>query len=189
LDGVAPKCNFICNIPYKYWKIHLMAIQCSMLRLAVCWLNTLIKYAKLGRVHNMAYIKDPIACWYGNPFDSSFPFTFLYNFTLRLNGTLMGLHSSIQKRFNISLRYLIWLMHRSCWSWFLFTSISKKNVTPLGLSFQTYDLIPLWFVKVCFDRCTPKWCHPHRPQWKTPHLPLLQHTIGNNLKTNKKWKF
>jgi hypothetical protein len=26
LDGVAPNCNFIYNVPCKYWKIHLMAI-------------------------------------------------------------------------------------------------------------------------------------------------------------------
>ncbi len=31
LDGVAPNCNFICNVPCKCRKIRLMAIQCSML--------------------------------------------------------------------------------------------------------------------------------------------------------------
>ncbi len=98
-----------------------------MLGLAMCWLNTLIGYAKSGRVHNMAYIKDPIACWYGNPFDSSFPFAFLCNFDLGSNGTPMGLQSSIRKLFNISLRYLIWLMRRSRSSQFLSTSIHKKK--------------------------------------------------------------
>jgi len=127
LDGVASNYNFICNVPCKYRKIHLTAIQCSMLGLAKCWLNTFIGYAKLSRVHNMAYIKDPTTCWYGNPFDSSFPLTFLCNFTLGSNGTPMGLHSSIQKHFNTSLRYLIWLMCRSCSSWFLSTSIPKKK--------------------------------------------------------------
>jgi hypothetical protein len=92
LDGVAPNSDFICNVPCKYWKIHLMAIQCSMLGFAMCWLNTLIGYAKSSHVHNMAYIKDPTACWYGNPFDSSFSFAFLCNFTLGSNGTPMGLH-------------------------------------------------------------------------------------------------
>ncbi len=42
LDGVALNCNFICNIPCKYRKIHLTAIQCSMLGFAMCWVNTLI---------------------------------------------------------------------------------------------------------------------------------------------------
>jgi hypothetical protein len=53
LDGVAPNSNFICNVPCKYRKIHLTAIQCSMLGLAMCWLNTLIGYAKSSRVHNI----------------------------------------------------------------------------------------------------------------------------------------
>jgi len=139
-------------------------------------LNTLIGYAKSGCVHNMAYIKDPITCWYGNLFYSSFSFAFLCNFTLGSNGTPMGLHSSNSKRFNISLRYLIWLMRRSRSSRFLSTSIPKRNAIPQGPSFQTFDLVPLWFAKVCFDHCTPKWGHPHRPQWKTSHLPLVQHT-------------
>ncbi len=95
LNGVALNYNFIYNVPYKYLKIHLTTIQCSMLRLAMCWLNTFIRYAKSNRVHNMTYIKDPTACWYGNPFNSSFPFAFFCNFTLRSNGTPMSLHSSI----------------------------------------------------------------------------------------------
>jgi hypothetical protein len=106
LDGVAPNCNFIYNVPCKYRKIRLTTIRCSMPGLAMCWLNTLIGYAKSGHVH----IRDPTACWYGNPFNSSFPLAFLCNFTLGSNGTPMGLHSSIKRRFNISLRYLIWLM-------------------------------------------------------------------------------
>jgi hypothetical protein len=73
-----------------------MAIQCSMLGLAMCWFNIVIGYVKSRCVHNMAYIKDPTACWYGNPFDSSFPFVFLCNFTLGSNGTPMGLQSSIE---------------------------------------------------------------------------------------------
>jgi hypothetical protein len=98
-----------------------------MLGLAMCWLNTFIEYAKSDRVHKMAYIKDPTACWYGNPFNSSFPLAFFCNFTLGSNRTPLGLHSSIQKCFNISLRYLIWLMCRSCSSWFISTSIPKKK--------------------------------------------------------------
>ncbi len=117
LDGVALNRNLICKLPCKYRKIRLTAIQCSMLGLAMCWLNTLIGYVKSGRLHNMAYIKDPTACWYGKPLDSSFPFAFFHNFTLGLNGTPIGLHSSIRKHFNISLRYLIWLMSRSCSCW------------------------------------------------------------------------
>jgi hypothetical protein len=86
------------------------AIQCSMLGLAMCWLNTLIGYAKSGRVHNMAYIKDPIACWYGKPLDSSFPFAFFCNFTLGLNGTPMGLHGDLR------------LGGQTCWRTFGFHS-------------------------------------------------------------------
>ncbi len=36
LDGVAPNCNFICNVLCKYQKIRFTAIQCSMLGLAMC---------------------------------------------------------------------------------------------------------------------------------------------------------
>jgi len=146
-----------------------------MLGFAMCWFNTFIGYAKSGCVHNMAYIKDPTACWYGNPFDSSFPFAFLCNFTLGSNGIPMGLQSSIWKRFNISLRYLIWLLRRVHHDSFPPPS-PKRNATPRGPSFQTFDSISLWFTKVFFNRCTPKWGHPHRPQWKTSHLPLVQHT-------------
>jgi hypothetical protein len=147
-----------------------------MLGLAMCWLNTFIGCAKSGCVHNIAYIKDPITCWYGNPFNSSFPFTFLCNFNLGSNGTPMGLHSSIQKCFNISLKYLIWLMHKSHSLQFFSPPSLKKNATLQGPSFQIVDSTPLWFTKVCFDCYTPKWGHPHRPQWKTSHLPLVQHT-------------
>jgi hypothetical protein len=35
LDGVAPNCNFICNVPYKYRRIRLTAIQCSLLGFAM----------------------------------------------------------------------------------------------------------------------------------------------------------
>jgi hypothetical protein len=36
LDSVALNCNFIYNVPCKYQKICLTAIQCSMLGLAMC---------------------------------------------------------------------------------------------------------------------------------------------------------
>jgi hypothetical protein len=29
----------------------------------MCWLTTLIGYVKSDQVHNMAYIKDPMAYW------------------------------------------------------------------------------------------------------------------------------
>jgi hypothetical protein len=148
-----------------------------MLRLAICWLNTFIGYAKSGHVHNMAYIKDPTACWYGNPFNSSFPFTFLCNFTLGSNGIPMGLHSSIQKCFNISLRYLIWLMRRSRWLRFLFTSIPKKKCDSPRSFFSNFWLSFSWFAKICFDHCTTKWGHPHRRQWKASYLSLVHMTF------------
>ncbi len=57
------KRNLNCKVPCKYQKMQLTAIQCSRLGLAICWLTTLIGYAKSDRVHNMAYFKDPTACW------------------------------------------------------------------------------------------------------------------------------
>jgi hypothetical protein len=55
--------NLKCKVLCKYRKMRLTTIQCSRLGLAMCWFTTLIGYAKSGRVHNMAYIKDPTACW------------------------------------------------------------------------------------------------------------------------------
>jgi len=63
LDGVAPNCNFICNVPCKYRKIRLTAIQCSMLGFAMCWLNTLIGYAKSGRVHGIHQGHNRLLIW------------------------------------------------------------------------------------------------------------------------------
>ncbi len=42
LDGVAPNSNFICNVPCKYRKIHLTAMQCSMLGFTMCRLTHLL---------------------------------------------------------------------------------------------------------------------------------------------------
>jgi hypothetical protein len=153
LDGVASNCNFICNIPCKYRKIHLTAIQCSMLGFAMCWLNTLIGYAKSGHVHNMAYIKDPTACWYGNPFDSSFPFAFLCNFTLGSNGTWAynpPFENASIFPWGIWFGWCVGIVHHDSFP----PPSSKRNATPWGPSFQTFDSIPFWFAKVCFDRCT-----------------------------------
>ncbi len=54
------KHNLNYKIPCKYQKMCLIAIQCSRLGLAICWLITLIGYAKSDRIHNMAYIKHPM---------------------------------------------------------------------------------------------------------------------------------
>ncbi len=43
-----PKCNWNCKVPCKYRKMRSIVIQCFGLRLAMCWLTTLIGYAKFG---------------------------------------------------------------------------------------------------------------------------------------------
>ncbi len=57
------KRNLNSKVPCKYWKMCLTVIQCSRLGFAMCWFTMLIGYAKSDQVHNMAYIKDPTACW------------------------------------------------------------------------------------------------------------------------------
>jgi hypothetical protein len=59
--GNHPKRNLNFKVFYKYQKMRLITIQCFRLRLAMCIM--LIRYAKSGQVHDMAYMKDPIACW------------------------------------------------------------------------------------------------------------------------------
>jgi hypothetical protein len=55
------KCNLNCeclaNIEECAW------LQSNVLGLDMCWLTTLIGYAKSNRVHNMAHIKDHTSCW------------------------------------------------------------------------------------------------------------------------------
>jgi hypothetical protein len=93
LDYSVPNHNLNCNVPCKYQKMHSTTIQCSMLILTLCWLITLIGYAKFGRVHNMVYIKDPTTFWYNTLIISSFSFVFyFFNFIFESNGNLMALH-------------------------------------------------------------------------------------------------
>jgi hypothetical protein len=127
LDGVASNYNFICNIPYKYWKICFAAIQCSMLGLAMCWLTHLMG------------MPSWVMCttWHTSRTQLLVDVEILSIHHFHLHSFVTSLWDKMElpwayippfeKHFNICLRYLIWLMCRSHSSQFLSTSIPKKK--------------------------------------------------------------
>ena len=59
IGSAPPKHKHIFKVPFKYWRIHLTASQCSFLGLARNLLTTPTAWAIFGRVHTIAYIKLP----------------------------------------------------------------------------------------------------------------------------------